>query len=304
MTADKPAREVTLERACSRLSLAADETLRGTASTVRHWLLVEQPGAWGRDALLESDLSRGVAVPLAQRAAALGLRVVLIRRPGRVQVTDARSVYVVHTGPRDGWHKRLWLASPDELLDLDLGALMRDSTGGTDQPLYLVCTHGRHDLCCAVAGIPLARQLARLGDVWECSHIGGDRFAASLVCLPQGLYYGRVTPDIGLRILERHARGEILLTHLRGRSSYDFAAQAADIFIRQSRALHRIDDLTLESVSAGVPAGAPVRCTFRLRGGELLRVAVDVALANTPRRLTCHGEPSAPPTYRVRWENA
>jgi hypothetical protein len=300
MTADRPAREVNLERACSRLSALSGEPLRGTASTVRHWLLVEQAGAWGRDALLESDLPVDVALLLKQQAADLGLRVVLIRRPGRgPRQTGTRSAYLVHTGPRDVWQKRLSLDSAHELLDLDLRAMMHDATGGTDQPLYLVCTNGRHDVCCAVAGVPLARRLRGLGDIWECSHIGGDRFAANLVCLPHGLYYGRVTPDVGLRIVERHARGELLLSHLRGRSSYEFAAQAADIFIRRARAMHRLDDLVLESVTPG----PPVDCLFRSRAGEPLRVAVDVA-HGAARRLTCHGDPTAPLSYTARWLDA
>jgi hypothetical protein len=300
MTAAKPAREVTLERACSRLSVEHDEPVRATASTVRHWLLVEQPGAWGRDALLESDLPAPVAASLKAAAATAGVRLLLIRRPGRSRPITSRSVYVVHSGPQDVWQRRLQIGSDTELRALDLPALMHDKTGASDQPIYLICTNGKHDVCCAVSGVPLARRLAGLGDVWECSHVGGDRFAGNLVCLPHGLYYGRVTPDVGLRIVERHARGELLLSHLRGRSGYEFAAQAADIFVRQARALHRIDDLTLESTAPGPPA----ICTFRDRSGAGLQVAVDVAAAPVARRLTCHGEATVPPTYRVRWHRA
>ena len=264
---------------------------------VRHLLLIEQPGAWGRDALLESDLPQRLARWVKDEAAELGLRVVLIRRPGGGPKLGPRSAYLVHTGPGDSWHRRFLFDSPEQLRDIDLAAAMHDASGATDRPLYLVCTNGKHDLCCATAGVPLARQLAGLGDVWECSHIGGDRFAANLVCLPEGLYYGRVTPDVGVRILERHARGELLLTHLRGRSSYDFGAQAADIFLRQARALHRIDDLLLESASGDG------RYVFRSRDGEALPVAVSVS-SSAPRRLTCSGDSTAPPEYRVRWDRA
>ena len=297
MTPGPPAREVTLERACSRLSAVTGESLRGTASTVRHLLLIEQPGAWGREALLESDLPQPLARWVKAEAAALSLRVVLIRKPGGGPKTGPRSAYLVQTGPSESWHRRYLLDSPEELQDIDLRVAMHDSAGATDRPLYLVCTNGKHDLCCATAGVPLARQLSGLGDVWECSHIGGDRFAANLVCLPEGLYYGRVTPDIGVRILERHARGELLLTHLRGRSCYDFGAQAADIFVRQARALHRIDDLALESSTGDG------RHVFRTRNGEVMRVAVTVS-ASAPRRLTCNGDSTAPPEYRVRWDRA
>ena len=139
MTATRPLREVTLERACSRLSLSCSESLRGTASTVRHWLLVEQPGAWGRDAVFDSDLPTGVAATLSARAAAHDVRVVLIRRPGRhTAKSGPRSAYLVHSGPSEVWHRRLTFTSPHELLDIDLGAQLHSAAGGIDQPIYLV----------------------------------------------------------------------------------------------------------------------------------------------------------------------
>ena len=79
----------------------------------------------------------------------------------------------------------------DELLTLPL-----DGSAGTPSydPFFLVCTHGRHDTCCAVEGRPVAAALesARPGAVWECSHVGGDRFAANVVAMPHGIYYGQV----------------------------------------------------------------------------------------------------------------
>ena len=75
--------------------------------------------------------------------------------------------------------------------------------------LHLVCTNGRHDPCCADLGRPVVRALvaARAPDVWECSHIGGDRFAANLVCLPDGVYYGRVDPDGAPGLVADHRAG-------------------------------------------------------------------------------------------------
>ncbi|WP_218926810.1 sucrase ferredoxin, partial [Priestia megaterium] len=59
-------------------------------------------------------------------------------------------------------------------------------------PVILVCAHGRHDPCCAVRGLPVGRALGERWpeQVWECSHIGGDRFAANVVVAPDGVYYG------------------------------------------------------------------------------------------------------------------
>ena len=68
-------------------------------------------------------------------------------------------------------------------------------------PILLVCTHGVHDTCCALRGRPVAAALAARwpGQVWECSHVGGDRFAPNVVVLPDGFYYGNLDPETAVR---------------------------------------------------------------------------------------------------------
>src|SRR5205085_2296315 len=94
-------------------------------------------------------------------------------------------------------------------------------------------------------GRPVARDLqARdLHGVWECSHIGGDRFAANLVCLQHGLYYGRLSPADARAVVEEHEAGRVRLEHYRGRAGESFAAQAAEYFVRRDEGLLGIDDV-------------------------------------------------------------
>ena len=54
-------------------------------------------------------------------------------------------------------------------------------------------------------------------DVWECSHLGGDRFAANALVLPHGFYYGQVPGD-GADLVAAHSRGQVALPWLRGRA--------------------------------------------------------------------------------------
>ena len=87
-----------------------------------------------------------------------------------------------------------------EVHDLDVEALGAGRSPGLTPhagPGLRVCTHGRHDTCCAERGRPVAAALAAAHPelTWEVSHIGGDRFAANALVLPHGLYYGRLDAD-------------------------------------------------------------------------------------------------------------
>ena len=202
-------------------SLALEEDLGGTASRQKLWLLIEQPGAWGPNALLESELPSDIAEELDQRRRQHHVRILLIRRgPGRPTSPDRRWFFVRSADevPTLGGG---WFSDPSALLDLDLGALVTGGEALEDHPdpLLAVCTHGRHDPCCADNGRPVARALRGLGvDVWECSHIGGDRFAANVVTFPHALYHGRVAPETAVELVEAYRGGRIEPSGFRGRA--------------------------------------------------------------------------------------
>ena len=207
--------------------------MAGSAAPAAGFLLVEQPGGWGRQALTSSRLDPRVGAALSARAIAVGLRVLLIRRPGRHPAPVRRSWAVVSARP--GREATWWgeFGADDELRSLPL-----DGSAGTrsTEPFYLVCTHGRHDQCCAIEGRPVAEALHRLrpGSVWECSHVGGDRFAANVVAMPHGVYYGRVEPARVADLVAAHERAEVLPDLVRGRSTAVPAAQAAIAHVRRT----------------------------------------------------------------------
>jgi (2Fe-2S) ferredoxin len=95
--------------------------------------------------------------------------------------------------------------------------------------VVVVCAHGRHDECCAVRGRRVAADLAERypEQTWECSHMGGDRFAATMLLFPHGLNYGRVDHADAPRIVDEYLAGRIVPSHFRGRSSLSRQEQAA-----------------------------------------------------------------------------
>lgn len=287
-------------RHAQRCSFAAEDRgdqLTGTAAPAAGMLLVEQPGPWGRQALLQSRLDPAVGAALSRRAAAASLRVLLIRRPGRA-VDPARRRWAL-VDSRPGREVVRWgdFGEDAELLEVPL-----DGGAGSSsyEPVYLVCVHGRHDACCAIRGRPVAAALAaaRPDAVWECSHVGGDRFAANLVALPHGLYYGRVTAANVLPVTEAYERGEVVLPLLRGRTTFAPAVQAAQQFARTELGELAIDALPPRDARA--TGRGRWRVTLAHEPADLV-LEVTAGAAPDPGLLTCAAtHPAHPPALTVR----
>jgi hypothetical protein len=226
---------------CSVASLARTEQLAGSASTVRAFLLVEAPGPWGVDAVRDARLPEEVRTRLRELQRVHKVRPLLIRgHRSRPAVSEAGGVRVFASFAHSDrpWTETAVLGDLRELVDLPVEDLANGTRPGLtpyDGPGFFVCTHGRHDACCAETGRPLCRAMhaAAPEHAWEVSHIGGDRFAANMLVLPHGLYYGRLEPSAAADFVARTRAGRLDLEHLRGRSAYGFSVQAAEIYLRK-----------------------------------------------------------------------
>ncbi len=288
---------------CSAASLERDEPLVATASVVERFLLIEDPGPWGPHVLQSARLSGPVRARLRRAARERGLRTLLIRRPVIPHATrppeHSRAVFLVDA--RQATTHATTVHDLMELVDLDLAGPSTGSGNGGwaphPHPIVLVCTHGKHDPCCAELGRPLAAAVARAHPdlTWEASHIGGDRFAGNLVVLPRGDYFGRLDPTSGPATVERYLAGDLDLEHHRGRSTQSWVVQAAEAQARHAFGATRIDDFTVTTVTRHEDRHV-VELVVR---GE--RVTATVAVDHRdPARLTCHAETDQPaPRYWV-----
>jgi hypothetical protein len=241
---------------CSELSLVSAEQSFGTASIGEVWLLVEYREAWGVHAVEDSTLSAEVKKRLNNFCKTIPRSRLLFIKQERLR-EGALTCFVVRCRESAQSITKFHLSdSYEELLTLDVAALAAGDTealaaaGGVkvNDPLFLVCTHGKRDKCCAKFGYALyksLREAASDGDarVWQSSHVGGDRFAANLLCFPHGLFYAHVTEDAGRKIVAEYEARRLTLEGYRGRACYSYPVQAAEFFIRRETGLSALDAL-------------------------------------------------------------
>ncbi|MFE1326084.1 sucrase ferredoxin [Streptomyces sp. NPDC058741] len=284
---------------CSTVSRDIDEPVPGTAATARTWLLLEQPGPWGAKALTSSHLDPALGRALEAAAKDTGVRIVLIRRPGRHadrRMPSTRRVYAAHTVPGNVWLHTATTSDPGRLLHLDFAALGRGDHHGFDEelggrphdgdPLALVCTNGKRDRCCALLGRPLAAALAASGveGVWEVTHLGGHRFAPTALVLPYGYAYGRAEAHTLKEVLQGAREGRIVVEGCRGGSAWERPGQAAELAVRAHIGEYRAEALSVVRTTGAAPYW---EVTVAHVDGRRWRVEVSQEAGLPPRPESC-----------------
>jgi hypothetical protein len=284
---------------CTKASWDLAEPLAGTAATARTWLLLEQPGPWGAQALTSSHLDPALGRALKRAAEGTGVRVALIRRPGRhadCHTVAERQVYAAHTAPGNTWLRSATTSDPEQLLALDFTALGSGTPHSFDKvldgrphigdPLALVCTNGKRDRCCALLGRPLAAELAASGvdGAWEVTHLGGHRFSPTLLVLPFGYAYGRAEAHTVKEILQGVREGRVVTEGCRGSSAWERPGQAAELAVRTAVGEDAADALTVVRTDGEAPHW---EVTVAHTDGRVWRVTVAQSSSLPPRPESC-----------------
>jgi hypothetical protein len=286
----------------------------GTASVARFWVALEQEGPWGRDAARESHLALDVGDRLTRACADAGGRLILVRRPGLHadrHTPRSHRVLLAWAG-EDPWLLSATVADPAELIDRIEPELL--ATGDREavlrrwpalapaEPVLLVCTNAKRDVCCAVRGRPVAGGAAKLrpGRVWECSHTGGHRFAPTGILLPHGQTLARLDTESAAAVVGAADREELpgqLLgpDHDRGRSGVPAQAQAAESFVRAE-----LGECGLTALSSTMSAAGEDRwrAVVSHADGRSWPVEVRRAVGPDERPSSC-GKPAVPV---VNWQ--
>ena len=276
---------------CSTLAEELDEPMIGTIDQRTRWLLVEDRSAWGTDAVADV-----LGAELARAAKEWRIRLLLIRRREGDPASDVvRRAILVDTATGE-----MAIRAVDDLADIALedvadapvtsfGAHMTD-------PIFLVCTNGKRDACCALHGRALMTALAadHAERTWECTHLGGHRFAGNLVCLPDGIIYGRVPALDGPRLADAYVAGRVDPTLLRGRSAWPAPAQVAEQELRLATGLTAIDGVQLVGANV-IDAQAVV--TLATTDGSTHRFELRAEPAHPPRPTSCRADELEEPVH-------
>jgi hypothetical protein len=221
---------------CSQLAFENEEPMAGTAVSAPVWLLLEYRQTWLAKATSDNNLPTSVQSWLADQLSKVNGRLQFIRQTPQA---GRQRCFIAVPDVQTPRLYRFDFAHHAELLNLDLTAIAENSSQFapylTSEPLFLICTNGKRDRCCAKFGTALYHAFSdEVGTaVWQTTHLGGHRFAPTLMSFPDGICYGRVTIGDIPELLQAQRNRELYLPKLRGRAVYDAVTQAAEFYLCQ-----------------------------------------------------------------------
>lgn len=237
---------------CCKQNASNPSPLFATAPHYRHLFLLELNEPFQHDALLDSSLPDTVKQHISTQLANIPAAKLLCIRQQHTTKSGLRLLYAPpHSTQIHVYHFEDYA----ELLSCSLVAWVEQATmfpALTNPNMYLVCTNGKRDQCCAKFGIPIYEKLLQTVDqtqVWQCSHLGGHRFAPTLIVLPHHHCYGYLSVDNIAAFVDIHQQGKIAMEYWRGNCNYIPPVQAADYFLRQNQQCFGYEAVSLKSYS-------------------------------------------------------
>jgi hypothetical protein len=228
--------ELMPRRMCSLVTRDGGEDPTGSVTAFNQLLVLELPLPWPRDVRAALPAGVGAALDRADTAgASYRLQAVV---PDQRYTPDGltRLIHVVRPAGSAGmsvYDKTDFLIPRERLGDLVTALIGQPEAlaGFNDcrEPSthirdVLVCTHGTRDRCCGTFGYPVYNRLRRafesdptaLSRIWRTSHLGGHRFAPTLVDLPDGRAWAHLDEAAVSRLERRDGLLPDLRRHYRG----------------------------------------------------------------------------------------
>lgn len=223
---------------CSVVAQERGEDPIGTAPVYNEYLMIQIPSPWQKEVTDSKTMAPSIAEALAahgnnrpgirvqgilpQNPDEVGetLRIIHYRRPENDAFADfVRDEYDVPVSEAGRLVTAL-LGGPEDLAAfasyrLDADTHVRD---------LFICTHGSRDAACGRFGYPifaaLREQYVPASDgslrVWRVSHLGGHRFAPTILDLPSGRYWAFMKVELLDTLIDHQGPAAQLREHYRG----------------------------------------------------------------------------------------
>ena len=287
---------------CRTQCIEAGEGMVGTADAGAHLVAL----AWPKPNWHADDAYRSKGLPpelaeLARHSAAAGSKLA-VRAFQRAPHPPTDAIEVILMAPAEHRSLHAPRVALEKLVPLIEDFMAARAQGPPAPRLLLVCTDGKHDRCCATRGHGMYQALLAAGraqsvpfEIAESSHLGGHRFAATCLLLPDGLMHGRLEPADAEPLLLALGRGRALLPRYRGRACLGEPQQVAEAW-----ALARFPDAAALEVGSAEPCAEGVRVPVSLRSNG---AAHQVWVHCRERRLLAPTSCGAEPLHeaRTRW---
>jgi len=283
---------------CSQESIEHNEPLLGTAPRADVWFALEHSGRWEKKAFEQSSIAAEIKDHVNAKLTLIPeSRLLLIKQKSSGSGGGVRFYASVAAADPPALY-RFELADYSDLLNLDLVSIAaqhpRYRGALNEERLFLVCTNGHRDQCCALQGpAAYAALRAEFGDlVRESTHHGGHRFAANLLALPGGLSFGRLRADNAVAVVRAALDGKLDLDHFRGRTVHAEPVQAGEILLRRELGLDAVGALKL-AVSQTDSEGR-WELIFAEPSGQAHRVLLERSEGPEQIHLSCGDAKTAP----------
>lgn len=304
---------------CALANLLADADPIGSATSFDHLFLLQVPPPWNRIALTGPNVPPGVREALVPAAQA-GLRAYALLVDGGAEPLDGE-VRILHyargAGPARSLARGAYAAAPERVAAA-IEALARDATPDGVRVLaespareLLVCTHGERDDCCGRFGEAAFAYLRRrhagpLLSVWRASHFGGHRFAPTLIDLPDGRCWGRLSQEACDALVRRSGAPGDLAACYRGWCALPPEAQVGERDLFFAAGWSWLSAEVASEVRDADGAGTKtVRLTYRQEGGPAgSRLARVTPIGEAVAPASCGADESRFVRYRCSWERA
>ncbi|NJL49331.1 MAG: hypothetical protein HC929_20155 [Leptolyngbyaceae cyanobacterium SM2_5_2] len=275
---------LTMISSCAAFAQQQGESLIGTAPPTRQFVLIECPHPWAEAMAQSRGLPLSMAVQIQHWAQQWPDTQFLLFTGQRLPSCSCQSLnlqsrrILIFEAPENRVQTyrvmQIEVATPDHLTAALADWFAARTRGKWPKAAHaltgrhiFVCTHGRHDRCCGRYGYPFYRQAKALVEsleqaqrlprsgihVWQVSHIGGHRFAPTLIDLPEGRYYGSLTLADWQLLLLRQGSLSLLSRIYRGWALLPAPVQVLERFLWQQQGwswLEQPVDYTLKPVSA------------------------------------------------------